>query len=285
MPKGWRWDDSLYRGSAPFYARGRPPYAPELADRLAALLALDGNDRLIDVGCGPGIVSLALADRVAEAVGVDPDPEMLAEAARRATAAGIVNARWVRLRAEELPAGLGTFRLATFGQSFHWMDRPRVAAIAHAMLQPDGAFVHIADVKDPPPAPPEAAPHPSPPQAAIRDLVRRELGPIPRAGQGLLRHGTPDGEAAVLAGAGFAPAARLRLPTAGNLLRTADDLVAWVYSLSGSAPHLFGDRREVFEHDLRRLLAGASPSGLFVERPPDTEVNVWLARRPRTPER
>ena len=280
MPEGWQWDETLYLGSAPYYVRGRPPYAPGLADGLARALSLDGHGRLLDVGCGPGIVTLILAHLFDEAVGIDPDAAMLAEAARRAAAAGIANARWLRARAEELPPDLGPFRVATFAQSFHWMDRARVAAIILAMLEPGGAFVHISDVKEPRPTPDADLPYPNPPTAAIRDLVRRYLGPLPRAGQGVLRHGTPDGEAVVLTRAGFAGPEHLRLPAAGPRVGTADDVVAWVYSLSGSAPHLFGDRRDQFETDLRRLLHDASPSGKFADHPPDTEVFVW-----RTPPR
>jgi hypothetical protein len=95
----------------------------------------------------------------------------------------------------------------------------------------------------------------------------------------VLPHGTPGNEAAVLRAAGFAGPEHERLPADGPLVRTADDVVAWVYSLSGSAPHLFGDGFEAFESDLRHLLAEASPSNLFAEQPPDTEVFVW--RTPR----
>lgn len=88
------------------------------------MLELDGSGRLLDVGCGPGVADpLLLAPFFEHAVGVDPDPGMIAEAAREAERADVVNATWIRLRAEDLPAGLGTFRAATFAQSFHWMDR------------------------------------------------------------------------------------------------------------------------------------------------------------------
>lgn len=80
MPKGWDWDETLYLGSAPFYARGRLPYAPALAERLADALTLDGTGRLIDVGCGPGILALLLAHLFDEVIGVDPDPGMLPKA-------------------------------------------------------------------------------------------------------------------------------------------------------------------------------------------------------------
>ena len=104
-PEGWQWDETLYLGSAPYYVRGRPPYAPGLADALKRILALDGQGRLLDVGCGPGIVTLPLAHLFTEAVGLDPDPGMLAEGARRAADAGIGNITWVRARAEGLAGG------------------------------------------------------------------------------------------------------------------------------------------------------------------------------------
>ncbi|MFF3145823.1 SAM-dependent methyltransferase, partial [Streptomyces sp. NPDC057927] len=58
---GWEWDDTLFSGTAPYYRRGRLPYAPGLADVLAEVLRLDGRGRLIDVGCGPGTLALSLA--------------------------------------------------------------------------------------------------------------------------------------------------------------------------------------------------------------------------------
>ncbi|HUG61683.1 MAG TPA: class I SAM-dependent methyltransferase [Methylomirabilota bacterium] len=275
MPIGWEWDETLYLGSAPYYARGRPPYAAGLADRLAKVLELDGTGRLIDVGCGPGILTLVLAPLFEEVVGVDPDAEMLAAAEHRAAEAGIGNARWAPARAEDLSVSLGPFRVATFGQSFHWMDRPRVAAIVFNLLAPGGAFVQVSDVKETRAAPAADLPRPSPPYDAIRALVQRYLGPVRRAGQGILQHGTPDGEAIVLNRAGFAYQERLRLRAAEALLRDADNVVAWVYSRSDSAPHLFGGPGGEFETELRRLLHEASPSGLFADRPPDTKVFVW----------
>jgi SAM-dependent methyltransferase len=274
MPEGWRWDETLYLGSAPFYVQGRPPYAPTLPGRLKEHLDLDGDERLLDVGCGPGVLALPLAPFVAEAVGVDADAGMLAEAARRAETMGVRNTRWVQARGEDLPAGLGRFDVATFGQSFHWMDRQQVAATVFHMLQPGGAFVHVADWKEPPTAVGDL-PHPSPPYPAIRNLIQTWLGPIPRAGQGELRYGTPSGEETVLAAAGFVDPERLRLPGGGMWLRREDDLVAWVWSLAGSAPHLFGERLPVFEAELRAVLRSASPTGLFAEWLPDTDVRIW----------
>ncbi|SCL71160.1 Methyltransferase domain-containing protein [Micromonospora citrea] len=277
MPDGWQWDPTLFQGSAAYYERGRLPYAPRFAERLAEELALDGSGRLLDVGCGPGTATLALAPYFVAVVGVDPDPDMLVEAGRRARRLDVGNARWVAARAEELPAGLGEFRAVMFAQSFHWTDRDEVAAVVRGMLPPGGAFLHMSDRKGPP-TEPAGLPHPAPPSGPVAALVRSYLGEVRRAGRGVLVDGTPGGEEHVLARAGFEGFRRLIVPAGAVVERSADDVVANVFSRSDSAPHLFGDRLGAFERDLRLLLRETSPGGVFAERVPDTEIKIW--RRP-----
>jgi ubiquinone/menaquinone biosynthesis C-methylase UbiE len=279
MAADWQWDESLFLGSAPYYVKGRLPYSSGLADTLAKLLSLDGHGRLIDVGCGPGLLTLTLARLFDDAVGVDPDTGMLAEAERLAVEARIDNVRWVKLRAEELPAGLGIFRVATFGRSFHWMDRPRVAAIIRDMLEPGGAFAQVATIPEEHSEPVSDLPYPPPPQDAIRELVKKYIGPERRAGQGV-RTSSPGDEVEVLDRAGFEAYEEVYVPAGGGVIRTEDDIVALVFSRSGSAPHLFGDLLGEFETELRQLLRDVSPSGKFAEQPHDTQLRIW-----RTPQR
>jgi SAM-dependent methyltransferase len=268
----WEWDPSLYAGSAAHYARGRAAYPAALAEALAAELGLDGSGRLLDVGCGPGSLTLLLAGSFEEAVGLDADEDMLGEARRLASAAGIGNCRWVHRRAEELPAGLGEFRLVTFAQSFHWLDRPKVAAAVRGMLADGGACAHVHATTHQGEA---ALPHPAPPHDAIAALVRDYLGPVRRAGRGRLPDGTAGGESAIYRAAGFSGPRRFTVP--GRVVtRPAGDVVAGVFSLSSSAPHLFGDRLGAFESDLRRLLRRASPAGTFSERLREIAVDLWL---------
>jgi SAM-dependent methyltransferase len=276
MPEGWVWDETLYQGSARFYVRGRQPYAPGLAQRLVEALELDGSGRLIDVGCGPGVIANLLSPYFADVVGVDPDSEMLTEASRMAIERGLGNVQWVQALAEELPGDLGSFDVATFAQSFHWMERERVATQMLEVLVPGGAWVHVADAKTPRAgATDRELPFPPPPYDEIAALVRRYLGPVQRAGQGFLRHGPASGEAEILARVGYEGPEILRVPAEGSTSRSVDDLVAWTFSMSGSAPHLFGDRLPAFERELRSMLGKSSHDGKFSERPPDTEALIW----------
>jgi SAM-dependent methyltransferase len=257
---------SPYRSAAAFYASGRPPYSEMLVPELASRLALGGGGRMLDVGCGPGILARAFAPLFAEVVGLDPEPAMLA-------AAGTVpGARWVVGRAEDVPAlGLGTFRLVTFGQSYHWTDRPRVAGIVYDVLEPGGAMAVVNHV-------PAAAPPAGPGLPAIpHDAIAAVLDRFPGAGRRPSDNPHPRHEI-VLAASRFGPPERIVLPGRADLVRTPDDILANLYSTSFAAPERFGDRRAEFEAALRDALARVSPEGRFWEFPGDTEV--LLARRP-----
>ena len=162
------------------------------------------------------------------------------------------------------------------------MDRPRVASAVATMLDPGGAVVQV----DPPgyrirelaaETRRGTLPFPPPPDDALDQLRRQYLGRDRRAGQGI-RNTSPSGEDQVFREAGFRPAQIVTVPDQRAIERTADDIVARVFSSSSTAPHLFGDRREDFEKDMRRILARASAAGRFSVRLPDNILRIW--RRP-----
>jgi hypothetical protein len=260
-------DDTLFRGTAEHYPVGRMAYPAAVAERLRDALGLDGTGRLLDVGCGPGSLTLLLAPLFEAAVGVDADAGMIERARPLGPAV-----EWHVLRAEELPAGLGTFRVVTFAQSFHWMDQPVVAGRVRGMLAPGGAWVHVGATTHRGIPTADSA---SPPWEAIDALVAAYLGPVRRAGRTTLPGGTRSGEEDVMRAAGYRGPIRVLAGGGEVVERTADEVVSAVFSLSYAAPHLFGDRLAAFETDLRALLATTAPGGPFSERTSEVELVIW----------
>jgi hypothetical protein len=168
------------------------------------------------------------------------------------------------------------FRVITFAQSFHWMVRPKVASAVRAMIEPNGAVVQIDPGRDGIARDPAPGPHPAVPFVAIDSLRRSYLGPDRRAGRGF-RNTSPSGEDTIFQAAGFLPEVRVPVSDARVVDRTTDDLVAWVFSASSTAPHLFGNELGQFETELRALLDDASPSGHFLVPLSDTTIRI---RRP-----
>jgi SAM-dependent methyltransferase len=272
------YDPTIYRGSAAHYRYGRPPYSPDLESVLARKVGLDGRGRLLDGGCGPGVLTVRFAPLFEEAVGLDPDADMLAEGARAAEAQGVTNIRWVCARAEELPGvAPGPYRLVSFGQSFHWTDEAQVAETVYDLLEPGGALALVVHTVDGPPQPPSPGPPPIP-HEEIKALVGRYLGSTQRAGQGLIPPRTRRFED-VLVRTRFGAPESLSIPGIPDLVRDSESVLAGYFSFSWSAPHLFGDRVDDFARDVRDLLASRSPDGTFWDWAGDTEV--ILARKPR----
>ena len=124
-----------FRSVVAHYRAGRPAYAALLIRRVAALCGVSKTSRVLDLGCGPGLLAAGMAPLAGEVVAMDPEPAMLAETERL----GIANLRTVPGASADLGPHLGRFRLVTMGRSFHWMDRADTLRRLDALIEPGGA--------------------------------------------------------------------------------------------------------------------------------------------------
>ena len=125
-------------GVGEHYDRGRPYHH---ARTLAHVIAMVRGDRLargLDVACGTGMSTVALAGYAHATFGVDVSPEML-RAARRAP-----GVQYLLGGAETLPFRPATFDAATCCSGVHWFDQPRFFAELHRVLRP-GAWIGLYD--------------------------------------------------------------------------------------------------------------------------------------------
>ena len=269
-----------FREASAYYMAGRPPYSRELLHLLQGELGLNGRGCLLDVGCGPGALTLELAPAFDESVGVDPDPGMLAEGRRRAGAAGLSGLRWVQESAEGLGRlDLGRFRLVTFGQSYHWTAGVPVLNTVHGMLEPGGTVAIVGHRVEGRPVP--AGPGlPRIPEEEVKQLVEEYADNLAaRVKKG--KRATPHLHTADVRASHFGSCRTIYAPGRPDVVRNVDSVVAGYYSTSYAAPRHFGTRRAAFEDAVRALLLERSPTGLFWDWPGDTEI--VLADASRTP--
>ena len=123
-----QWDPRQYDERARFVGEGGVP--------LLDLLSARPGERILDLGCGTGKLTRALANTGASVLGVDASREMLAEAR-----AAHPDLEFALERGEDLPYDEefdGIFSNA----ALHWM--PRADAVAEGVaraLRPGGRFV------------------------------------------------------------------------------------------------------------------------------------------------
>jgi SAM-dependent methyltransferase len=79
-----------FASTVEFYSRYREPYPPKFFQKVAEEIGLRGNETLLDVGCGPGMLAIGFAPFVGSCTGLDPEPGMLAAARSAAAEAGSV---------------------------------------------------------------------------------------------------------------------------------------------------------------------------------------------------
>ncbi|HYD07107.1 MAG TPA: class I SAM-dependent methyltransferase [Reyranella sp.] len=137
------YDPERYRSAAAHYERGRVPYAPALIRRVADVVGLGPQHRVLDLGCGPGPLARRFAAFAQEVVAMDPTPEMLVAA--RALAGAAANIRFIAGSSYELAPSLGPFHLVVMGRSFHWMDRVETLRQLDRMIEPAGAVALFHD--------------------------------------------------------------------------------------------------------------------------------------------
>jgi trans-aconitate 2-methyltransferase len=89
----------------------------DLAGPVIDRLELTGKERVLDAGCGSGRVTELLCGRAAEVVGVDDDPNMVAEARRRLRGRARILQRGLTWMTFEEP-----FDAVLSTATLHWID-------------------------------------------------------------------------------------------------------------------------------------------------------------------
>jgi len=132
---------SRFARTADLVAARQDARAAELSEQVHAFVQPDGDERALDVGTGAGALALALAPFVAEVVGVDVEPELLARARERAPA----NVTFAEADATSLPFPDGSFDLAGTVRTLHHVHRPELALAELARVTRLGGRALVVD--------------------------------------------------------------------------------------------------------------------------------------------
>jgi trans-aconitate methyltransferase len=121
------WDPETYGRNGAF--------VHQLAGGVLEWLDAQPGERILDLGCGDGQLTLRVAATGARVTGADLSPEMAAAARARGVEAEVANA-------EALPFADGSFDAVFSNAALHWVhDHEAMLAQVHRVLKPGGRFV------------------------------------------------------------------------------------------------------------------------------------------------
>jgi SAM-dependent methyltransferase len=113
--------------------------------RLRAAAGATAETRVLDVACGPGIVSCALAKEAAHVTGVDLTPAMIDQARARQLSAGLEAMDWQVGDATALPFPDESFDLVVTRYSLHHIPEPARALAEMRRVCRRGGRILVAD--------------------------------------------------------------------------------------------------------------------------------------------
>ncbi|MGB8212601.1 MAG: methyltransferase domain-containing protein [Anaerolineales bacterium] len=128
--------------------RGRAPDQLEVNAALLRVLAPVAGDRLLEAGCGSGLLCRQVAPAIAPGgriTGLDISPELLHIARNYASQAGLVDAiQWCAGKAEDLPFADASFTAAFAARLFLHVSKPEVVlGELRRVLRPGGKLVAL----------------------------------------------------------------------------------------------------------------------------------------------
>lgn len=244
-----------FKGTAEYY-KHRPQYPDEIISEIARELALDGTGSLLDVGCGPGSLSIPLSHYFEHVVAIDSSEEMIREGMNKAEKKRITNIKWCAIRGEDLTTDVGIFRAVTFGNSFHWFNRETMLDFVKHVLEPKGHIV-IIGVSSIWRDAPELW------QQKVLAIIKKYLGEERRTLGGTFPV-TQGSYSDSLRASGFVGIKVKDLIFPRRTL-TVDEIIQEQHSTSYAAPELFDDRLAEFDEELFRELLTISPINVFEE--------------------
>lgn len=137
--------DQFTRQAEPF-ARRHGYNKDALLDLMADCAEVTPDDDVLDVACGPGIISCFFAKRSRHVRGLDFVPAMLERARRYQQEQGVANVSWEQGSSTELPFAAEAFDCVVTRFSFHHFLEPAAALAEMKRVAKPGGTVVVCDV-------------------------------------------------------------------------------------------------------------------------------------------
>lgn len=251
-----KYGEDLFKGAAHYYSKYRPMYPSSLIRYLVNRFSLNGEQQLLDLGCGTGQLTIRFSDWFNKIVGIDTDLEMIEEAQCLHHSLRMGNIHWFNGSLGKYKKDHNEqFELVIIAKAFHWMDRPKVLEELFDMVAVSGGVAIIDNY--------EPNKKLTTWQEQLNEIIRRWYGEERRAGRTTYNHPTESHED-VISNSNFKLEVH-HLPIY-EINWTIESILGNLYSTSFGSKRFLGDNVALFERDVRESLLAINDSGEYKEQ-------------------
>jgi ubiquinone/menaquinone biosynthesis C-methylase UbiE len=227
------------------------PHPKSVIEDLIKAAEIKPNDKLLDLACGPGRLTIPLSGYFREVIAIDWEKEMIEEGKRVSKELGINNIKWMNGKAEELSLESETFKLITIGDAFHRLDQLKILQNSHKMLIKGGYLFLIGShtVTD----------GDQPWQKELRKTVSPWKKPNnPNANS---ENNQEEPWETVLREFGFKNVSSKSFGE--TIVLSIEEIIGYLYSMSVYSKNIIGDEYIKFENDIKEALLKIKPENKF----------------------
>ncbi len=119
-------------------------------DLMIGMAEPTGDDTVLDIACGPGLVACAFAEKAGQVTGIDLTPAMIERARELQQEKGLTNLRWLVDDVTTLAFADSSFSIVLTRYSFHHFLDPRAVLVEMKRVCQTGGTIMVVDVALPP---------------------------------------------------------------------------------------------------------------------------------------
>lgn len=255
----------LFTGTAEYYSKYRINYPKELLDMILEFYQVDSKEKLLDLGCGTGQLTIPLHKYFEQVIGIDISEEMINEARRISLEKNAQNIRFITMESEKIDKELGQFDLILCGNAFHWMDRELVLNKSYDILKPSGGMAILAGGS--------VWTGKKSWQKETLKIIKKWLGEKRKAGKGEYptKHKLHEE---------YIQESKFQLMKKGDYKFihewSIESLIGYLYSTSFCNKRLLGENIDAFEDELKETLLSINSKGIFKE---EVEITFFFLKK------
>lgn len=121
-------------------------YDESIKNKILEMNILNKNQTVMDIGCGDGFISIAVAKSVNKVVAVDISKEMLRELAKKSKENNVTNIQLIESDGQDIPIEDDSIDIIFANMYLHHIEEPDIAIKEMRRLLKPGGKVFIADL-------------------------------------------------------------------------------------------------------------------------------------------